>query len=500
MSEKIEWYKEVLELEPNSKVFLPLARLLVEENKVFDAINILQDGLRRHPEFLEARLFLVELLYRYNMQEECSEEINLLAGMFKKYAGFWQAWAACLANSPKDDDTASVMRFLAVTFMHGPLSFHEILNRGLATYLPHTQTVDATTGLVWPEKAIIENPDEKIETDKFHNDKDIYEKSEAPSTSINVLGEQTDCGEDKETHISGDGHNLEIPPEDNENISEKHFSSLQSSNNIMPISEDINQEEEYSNLEPPFVPTEEDNATNEIRAALNTLEENANPVTPTDKNESCVTVMAKNSGECEKEENLSREKRDHLQADKIESKNVDLENVKGLGGESFKELFEDNAEIHPSFNSDFSSATENMSPDAMLESSFNNEARELITNKEHQSLANHETLDNDNFEIKTSSEPYTIRTRSMADVLADQEDYRGALEIYRELLNSSNDPIQREELLEKIEAISRKLEEAEALSTNNPDSLSQMISSKSKDKLISMLETLARRVEARSRG
>ena len=33
MMDKIEWYREVLELEPSSKLFFPLARLLVEAAK-----------------------------------------------------------------------------------------------------------------------------------------------------------------------------------------------------------------------------------------------------------------------------------------------------------------------------------------------------------------------------------------------------------------------------------------------------------------------------------
>ena len=58
MTEKIEWYKEVLELEPNSKVFFPLARLLSEAGRTDEAVEILEQGLARHEDFLEARLFL----------------------------------------------------------------------------------------------------------------------------------------------------------------------------------------------------------------------------------------------------------------------------------------------------------------------------------------------------------------------------------------------------------------------------------------------------------
>ena len=44
MTEKIEWYKEVLELEPNSKVFFPLARMLAEEQRTDEAVEILEQN------------------------------------------------------------------------------------------------------------------------------------------------------------------------------------------------------------------------------------------------------------------------------------------------------------------------------------------------------------------------------------------------------------------------------------------------------------------------
>lgn len=133
MTEKIEWYKEVLELEPNSKVFFPLARLLAKAGRDDEAIAALEHGLERHGEFLEARLFLIELLYRTGKQDACARQIERLSAMFASYAGFWQAWAACLSGVEGEADTATVLRFLAAHFLNGPISLHEVLNRGLDT-------------------------------------------------------------------------------------------------------------------------------------------------------------------------------------------------------------------------------------------------------------------------------------------------------------------------------------------------------------------------------
>ena len=155
MTEKIEWYKEVLELEPNSKVFFPLARLLAGENRDDEAIAALEHGLERHGEFLEARLFLIELLYRTGRQDACARQVERLSAMFASYAGFWQAWAACLSEVEGEADTATVLRFLAAHFLHGPISLHEVLDRGLETlqdHGPHHGAVAAHHGMTRSEE------------------------------------------------------------------------------------------------------------------------------------------------------------------------------------------------------------------------------------------------------------------------------------------------------------------------------------------------------------
>ncbi|MDE5831901.1 MAG: tetratricopeptide repeat protein, partial [Desulfovibrio sp.] len=129
MTEKIEWYKEVLELEPNSKVFFPLARLLVEEDRRDEAIAVLERGLDRHKEYLEARLLLIELLFQSGRMTECDREISDLSKVLTSYAGFWRAWAACLSSSQTEE--ASALKFLAAQFLCGPISLREALDKGV---------------------------------------------------------------------------------------------------------------------------------------------------------------------------------------------------------------------------------------------------------------------------------------------------------------------------------------------------------------------------------
>ena len=148
MAEKIGWYKEVLELEPNSKVFFPLARLLNAENRRDEAIDVLERGLERHPEFLEARLFFVELLHKTDKRAACGEQISKISALFSGYPEFWQAWAACLAAVNASSDMPTILRFVAAHFTYPSLSLHEILDQGKASILGQTKTCGTPPGEV----------------------------------------------------------------------------------------------------------------------------------------------------------------------------------------------------------------------------------------------------------------------------------------------------------------------------------------------------------------
>ena len=131
MQAKIEWYKEVLELEPGSKVFFPLARLLADHGQLQDALSTLHLGLERHPEFMEARLYLVELLYKNRQIVPCESHVDHLTRLFSKYPGFWEAWGACAADTEKKRELSLALRFLAVLFQHPDVDLSAVLEKGL---------------------------------------------------------------------------------------------------------------------------------------------------------------------------------------------------------------------------------------------------------------------------------------------------------------------------------------------------------------------------------
>ena len=134
MMEKIEWYQEVLELEPSSKVFFPLAKLLQNNNQPNEAVATLRQGLDRHPEFFEARLMLIDLLENSGRNEEALQEVERLGSKLDLYPGFWQAWAG-VCEQQGQLDVSMALRLLAVFLSGKDVSLMDVLQHGLQSIL-----------------------------------------------------------------------------------------------------------------------------------------------------------------------------------------------------------------------------------------------------------------------------------------------------------------------------------------------------------------------------
>ncbi len=131
MNEKIRWYREVLELEPSSKVFFPLARLFLENEQLDDAVDTLRRGLERHPEHLEARMLLIECLDVLGQELEADDETEILSTRLRQYPQFWQAWGRTLAASPESKDASLALDFLAASFESASISWATVIEQGL---------------------------------------------------------------------------------------------------------------------------------------------------------------------------------------------------------------------------------------------------------------------------------------------------------------------------------------------------------------------------------
>lgn len=131
MSEKIEWYQEVLSLEPGSRVFFPLAKLFVENGQPEDAVITLRRGLDRHPDYLEARMLLVELLTELDRDDEVHDQLDRVISPLQDYPAFWRGWARSL---PEDQRDLGVFLMLVSSNLRGDtIKWTDVVFEGIST-------------------------------------------------------------------------------------------------------------------------------------------------------------------------------------------------------------------------------------------------------------------------------------------------------------------------------------------------------------------------------
>ncbi len=160
MKQKIEWYREVLEIEPNSKIFFPLARMLFKDGQANEAITVLQAGVGRHPDHIEARLLLAELLYGEGRSADLQREVGALSDLFKQYPGFWKAWGEKLFADDATRDAGLAAVFLSAFLQNLPVSWAGVIEQGLKGLLNgEAQAFSATMHESHPLKSSESSPE-----------------------------------------------------------------------------------------------------------------------------------------------------------------------------------------------------------------------------------------------------------------------------------------------------------------------------------------------------
>ncbi|GAB6035996.1 tetratricopeptide repeat protein [Fundidesulfovibrio butyratiphilus] len=129
MTSKIELYREVLTLEPASRVFFPLANMLAEQGQTAEAMDVLRRGVAHHPDHLEARFLLVELLTRQSRREEALDAFEGLSFLLAKYPSVLSLWAE--KGVGLSGDASLALRFLAQSLGDPAMTLAGVLSRGL---------------------------------------------------------------------------------------------------------------------------------------------------------------------------------------------------------------------------------------------------------------------------------------------------------------------------------------------------------------------------------
>jgi hypothetical protein len=100
-------------------------------------------------------------------------------------------------------------------------------------------------------------------------------------------------------------------------------------------------------------------------------------------------------------------------------------------------------------------------------------------------------------EDEEADEAFSIRTRSMAEVLAEQGDIAGALDIYHELMQNAA-PDEKNSLMARADELALRMTAGLAVDAGRTEEKAKGAAGES-TRLVSLLESLAQRLEARAR-
>ena len=461
MTEKIEWYKEVLELEPNSKVFFPLARMLANEGETEEAIEIIERGLVRHPEFLEARLYCIELLHKCGRIDACQPHVERLSKMLSAYGEFWRAWASCIAAMKESgsEDTASALRFLAANFLHGPISLSKIIEEGLAAVLGENKDASLAASL-----NLDGNKAAQLQTAAPANEAEPAAVQEtAPVAAAAAVATGAALGVAAATADSSDIEEAAQPaaPADDDLLN-LDMTAAAPADDAFPAVEEAAQ---------PAAPADDDLLNLDLTAAA-----------PADDAFPAVEEAAPAAGN---DAAAEMNEADALLTD--EALFAEAASPAGAGDDMFADMEEEAALADLDATLAAEGLPESEAP--LLPDTDNDAAVDLAAGLDLDLPAESEPE-----EEAPQQETFSIRTRSMAEVLAEQGDIQGALEIYQELAQSADGP-EKDELSQRIVTLQARLggavptpavEEAPAKAPTG------------KEQVLSVLTSLAKGLESRA--
>ncbi len=216
-AERLKWYQEVLSLDPDSRIFLPYARLVAQSGNIADSIGILKKGLVKHPEFLEAKLELLDLLERSGQGSAAMAESSELIGQLSAHASLWEIWSRMPGVRA---DMAAMLIFFASCMKNEGFSLADVLSAGLrglragegtSRPVPHDQAA------VSPDATVIENQREE-ELLPWRSLDEVPDDDDLPDTALKSPTPLTLQHGTEEVRASGGGISLPgpIPPSETE--------------------------------------------------------------------------------------------------------------------------------------------------------------------------------------------------------------------------------------------------------------------------------------------
>ncbi len=148
MNDTLHLFDELLEHDAGSKIFFPLARLYRKQGHLQRAIEIVQKGLKHHPDYLDAQLYLIELFVEIGDLEGAEEQAQAVFAKLADHEKFWLSLRSHFAKSQQTDMSLAAF-ILERNASGGTTDLISLMNYGISHY---TEARAAASACVEPEE------------------------------------------------------------------------------------------------------------------------------------------------------------------------------------------------------------------------------------------------------------------------------------------------------------------------------------------------------------
>lgn len=222
-NDKIKFYEQVLELEPESRLFFPLARLYFQQNDLRKARKVLQDGLGKHAQHFEARLLLANILIREGDIEQARQIHQRIFALLKNDRHFWESLIEIL-SSQGENDLSLAAAFFAGSCSDKPVTWTEVLRAGINSLTEKpvssdlTETVKSDEENIEAEAATVEPPGSEQGEMGSQPDLDTSSAADsgldhAPETNTDFPASTAEPGENRSLDTAAQEDEFEEPEE-----------------------------------------------------------------------------------------------------------------------------------------------------------------------------------------------------------------------------------------------------------------------------------------------
>ncbi len=128
--DQTKFYEQVLKLEPESRLFFPLAQLYFEKKQINKARNVLSKGLEKHPHHFEARLLFATVLTLEGEQDLAGQIYRDIFSLLRGDRYFWENLTGIL-SSQGENDLSLAAAFFACSGAGKTMSWSDVLKAGM---------------------------------------------------------------------------------------------------------------------------------------------------------------------------------------------------------------------------------------------------------------------------------------------------------------------------------------------------------------------------------